>query len=94
MIDGKEQKVFEDDLKHFNKVGGFYYHNREVKTIYESEWIIKRKDYFEIVNDEYFKNNFMQVPFIQTNDVNIKEEESVDVGFRISEQDESLKEDK
>ena len=69
IIDGKDQKIFDDDLTGFKRVGGFLYHNREVKTIYDSDWIIKRKDDFEIMNDEYFNHNFIQIPFIE-----IKEE--------------------
>jgi hypothetical protein len=69
IIDGKDQKIFDDDLTEFKRVGGFLYHNREVKTIYDSDWIIKRKDDFEIMNDEYFNHNFIQIPFIE-----IKEE--------------------
>jgi hypothetical protein len=79
IINGVDQKIFDDDLTHFKRVGGFYYHNKEVKTIYENEWIIKRKDVFEIVNDEYFQNNFVQVPFVHTNDIEIKKEEEKDV---------------
>ena len=69
IIDSKDQKIFDDDLTRFKRVGGFLYHNREVKTIYDSDWIIKRKDDFEIMNDEYFIHNFIQIPFIE-----IKEE--------------------
>lgn len=94
IINGVDQKIFDDDLSGFKRVGGFYYHNREVKIILENEWIIKRKDFFEIVNDEYFQNNFVQVPFIYTNDVNIKEEESVNIGFGIQKQNESSSKDK
>jgi hypothetical protein len=65
-IDSKDQKVFDDDLTGFKRVGGFLYHNREVKTIYDSDWIIKRKDDFEIMNDEYFNHNFIQIPFIES----------------------------
>ena len=73
-IDGKEQKIFEEDLSNFQKVGGFIYHNREVKTIYDGEWIIKRKDEYEFMNDEYFKANFIQVPFIEIKDKTLEKE--------------------
>lgn len=80
-INGVDQKIFDDDLSSFSKVGGFFYHKKEVKVIVESEWIIKRKDIFEIVNDEYFKNNFVQIPFIEIHDEIVKKEENnVDSG--------------
>ena len=76
-IEGKDQKVFDDDLTKFKKIGGFLYHNREVKTIYYSEWIIKRKDEYEFMSDEYFKMNFIQVPFIDIKDqINKKDDEN------------------
>jgi hypothetical protein len=68
IINGIQQKVFDDNLSKFNHVGGFFYHKKEVKVIFESEWIIKRKDIFEIVNDNYFKSNFVQIPFIDLPD--------------------------
>lgn len=73
IINGIQQKVFDDNLSKFNHVGGFFYHKKEVKVIFESEWIIKRKDIFEIVNDNYFKSNFVQIPFIDLPD-KLKEE--------------------
>lgn len=76
MIDGKEQKVFEEDFSEFQKVGGFLYHNREVKTIYDGEWIIKRKDEYEFMSDEYFAANFIQIPFIEMQDKIIEKEKS------------------
>jgi hypothetical protein len=75
IIDGKEQKIFEDDLSDFQKVGGFLYHNHEVKTIYDGEWIIKRKDEYEFMSDEYFTLNFIQIPFIEINNQIIKKDE-------------------
>ena len=73
-IENKEQKVFDDDLTTFKKIGGFLYHNREVKTIYDGEWIIKRKEEYEFMNDEYFKANFIQVPFFELKDKIIEKE--------------------
>lgn len=80
-INRVDQKVFDDNLSTFNKVGGFFYHKKEVKVIIEGEWIIKRKDIFEIVNDEYFKSNFVQIPFIEIND-EITKKEGSDVNSR------------
>lgn len=74
-IEGKDQKIFEDNLTIFEKVGGFLYHNHEVKTIYDGEWIIKRKEEYEFMSDEYFKSNFIQIPFIETSDQTIKKDE-------------------
>jgi len=74
-IDGKDQKIFDDDLNHFQKVGGFLYHNREVKTIYDGEWIIKRKDEYEFMSDEYFRTNFIQIPFLNIEEQIIKKDE-------------------
>lgn len=87
MIDGKGQKVFEEDLTPFQKVGGFLYHNHEVKTIYDSEWIIKRKDEYEFMSDEYFKANFIQIPFLNIEEQIIKkDEENVNIGSGVQKQ--------
>ena len=75
-IECKDQKVFDEDLTGFKKVGGFLYHNREVKTIYDGEWIIKRKDEYEFMSDEYFTANFIQIPFIEMQDKIIEKEKS------------------
>lgn len=80
-VEGKDQKIFEDDLTTFQRVGGFLYHNREVKTIYDGEWIIKRKEEYEFMSDEYFKANFIQIPFLNIEDQMIKKDDDhVDSG--------------
>lgn len=81
-IEGKDQKIFDDDLSCFSRVGGFLYHNREVKTIYDGEWIIKRKDEYEFMSDEYFKANFIQVPFINIKDQIIKKDDENNVNIK------------
>ena len=64
ILNGKEQKVFDDDLSGFSKIGGFLYYNKETKLILENDWIIKRKNTYEILNNDYFTDNFMQIPFL------------------------------
>ena len=81
VIDFKDQKVFDEDLSSFQRVGGFLYHNREVKTIYDGEWIIKRKDEYEFMNNEYFTTNFIQIPFLELQDKIIDKEQG-DVNIR------------
>lgn len=64
-INGKEQKVFDDDLTSFHKIGGFLYYNRETKLIMEYDWILKRKGNYEILNNSYFSDNFVELPFLK-----------------------------
>lgn len=66
MLNGKEQKVFDEDLSSFPKVGGFLYYNRETKVILENDWIIKRNESFEVISNDYFIANYVQIPFIST----------------------------
>lgn len=65
IINGKEQKVFDDDLTLFHKIGGFLYYNRETKLIMEYDWILRRKDNYEILNNSYFSDNFVELPFLK-----------------------------
>ena len=57
------QKEFDDDLKKYKMVGGYFYFNKKTEKIYNGDWIILRKEKFEIVNDDYFKANFIEIPF-------------------------------
>jgi hypothetical protein len=68
IINGKEQKVFDDDLSAFRRVGGFLYYKKETKLIMEDDWILKRKDNYEILNNTYFISNFIQLPFLRIED--------------------------
>lgn len=68
IINGKEQKVFDDDLSAFKRVGGFLYYKKETKLIMEDDWILKRKDNYEILNNTYFVSNFVQLPFLRIED--------------------------
>lgn len=60
---GIEEKDYDDLVidKH-QKVGGFLYFNKKTIKIFNSDWVIKRKDIYEIVNDDYFKANFIEIP--------------------------------
>lgn len=60
-----EQKEYDDDLKKYKKIGGFFYHNKKTEKIYHSDWVIIRKEKFEIVKNDYFEANFVEIPFIQ-----------------------------
>lgn len=73
MINGKEQKVFEDNLSSFSKIGGFLYYNRETKVILENDWILKRKNHYEVMANDYFIDNFIQIPFLKIEDVKIED---------------------
>jgi len=68
-INGKEQKVFDDDLTPFNKIGGFLYYRKETKLIMEDDWILKRKDNYEVLSNLYFSDNFIQLPFLKIEDI-------------------------
>lgn len=61
---GQTQKEYDDNLKKYQMVGGFFYFNKKTEKIYNGDWIIIRKERFEIVNDDYFKANFVEIPFI------------------------------
>lgn len=63
-VNGELQKEYDDNLKNYVKVGGYFYHNKKTEKIYNGDWVIIRKDRFEIVNDDYFKTNFIEIPFI------------------------------
>lgn len=63
-FDGKTQKEYDDYLSKYKMVGGFYYFNKKTEKIYNGDWIIIRKEKFEIVNNDYFIANFMEIPFI------------------------------
>jgi hypothetical protein len=65
-IDLNYQKEFDDDLKQYKMVGGYFYFNKKTEKIFNGDWIIIRKERFEIVNDDYFKANFIEIPFIAT----------------------------
>ena len=56
------QKEYDEDLEKYQKVGGYFYFNKKTEKIYNGDWIIKRKDRYEIVNDDYFKANFLEIP--------------------------------
>jgi len=60
-INGKDTKVFDDDLSSFNRIGGFFYYNKETKTLSETDWILKRKNIYEILNNTYFTENFVKI---------------------------------
>lgn len=77
VLNGKEQKVFDDDLSSFNKIGGFLYYNKETKLILEDDWILKRKSNYEILSNTYFMDNFIQVPFIKIEDEKIETLENI-----------------
>ena len=70
-INGKEQKIFDDDLSPFKKIGGFLYYNRETKLIQENDWVIKRKNIYEVLNNSYFTENFVLIPFLNYPDIPI-----------------------
>jgi hypothetical protein len=59
---GALQKEYDDDLEQYSKVGGYFYFNKNTHKIYNGDWVIKRKDRYEIVNDDYFKANFIEIP--------------------------------
>jgi hypothetical protein len=59
---GLLQKEYDDDLEKYLKVGGYFYFNKKTEKIYNGDWVIKRKDRYEIVNDDYFKTNFIEIP--------------------------------
>lgn len=60
------QKEYDDNLKKYQMVGGYFYFNKKTEKIYNGDWIIIRKERFEIVNDDYFKANFIEIPFIMS----------------------------
>lgn len=68
IINGKEQKIFDDDLSSFKRIGGFLYYKKETKLIMESDWILKRKGNYEVLNNTYFTDNFVQLPFLKIED--------------------------
>lgn len=55
-------KRFEEDLSSFFEIGGFLYFNKKTYRIYNNDWVIKRHDTFEVVNQEYFEKNFIEIP--------------------------------
>lgn len=63
-VNGEFQKEYDDNLSKYRIVGGYFYHNKKTEKIYNGDWIIIRKDCFEIVNNDYFKNNFLEIPFV------------------------------
>jgi hypothetical protein len=58
------QKEYDDNLKKYQMVGGYFYFNKKTEKIFNGDWIVIRKERFEIVNDDYFKANFIEIPFI------------------------------
>ena len=59
---GISQKEYDDDLEKYSKVGGYFYFNKKTYKIYNGDWVVKRKDCYEVVNDDYFKANFIEIP--------------------------------
>jgi hypothetical protein len=59
---GVSQKEYDDDLEKYSKVGGYFYFNKKTYKIYNGDWVVKRKDCYEVVNDNYFKTNFIEIP--------------------------------
>ena len=77
-LNGKEQKVFDDDLSTFSKIGGFLYYNKETKIIQENDWVIKRKNIYEVLSNDYFLENFILIPFVNIPDIS-NEDNSKDI---------------
>jgi hypothetical protein len=51
-----------DELEKYPRLGGYYYHGRAMRKIFDGDWIIARKEEYDFVNNEYFEKNFIELP--------------------------------
>lgn len=50
-----------DELETYNVLGGYYYHGKAMRKIFNGDWIIARKDEFDFINSDYFEKNFIEI---------------------------------
>jgi hypothetical protein len=61
-IDENGNKCYDDDLSIYHKVGGYFYiKGIGTKKINDGDYIVLRHENFDIVTQEYFKRNFIEL---------------------------------
>lgn len=61
-LDENGNKCYDDDCSIYNKVGGYLYlKGIGTKKINDGDYIILRHENFDIVTQEYFKKNFIEL---------------------------------
>ena len=51
-----------DELEKYLKLGGYYYHGKAMRKIFDGDWIVARKEEYDFINNEYFEKNFVEIP--------------------------------
>ena len=51
-----------EELEKYLKLGGYYYHGKSMRKIFDGDWIVARKEEYDFINDDYFSKNFIEIP--------------------------------
>ena len=61
-IDEAGEKRYDDDCSAFSKVGGFLYiKGQKTKKIYNGDYIVMRKEFYDILDKTYFEQNYVSI---------------------------------
>jgi hypothetical protein len=61
-LDSDNIKCYDDDCSVYPKVGGFFYiKGQKTKKIYDGDYIVMRKDFYDILDKTYFENNYVAI---------------------------------